>query len=155
MIRSTRIYDSFSIDDCYMATLIFLQLLHQCLANHLVKRPYAIVRPRFMCDWDLPSEIVLLLSQDVHDSTVRSISRCRNATSEEVGVLASIVMVCLNTDRTASLLSRMNTFHSFSSPMVVRPVVILFCWTMSASLAKALFSGSMDLPKARLLFVYS
>src|SRR5882757_9241004 len=56
---------------------------------------------------------------------------------------------------TASLSRRMNTFHSFSSPMVVRPVVILLSCTSLARRAMAELSGSTDLANATLPPVYS
>jgi len=62
---------------------------------------------------------------------------------------------CTTTYLTGSLSKRMNKFHSFSSPMVDNPVVILFSFTIVSSRWSASFSGSTCLAKARLSEVYS
>lgn len=59
------------------------------------------------------------------------------------------------TYRTDSLVRRQNTFHSFSSPIVVRPTVTACCETSSPSRARAALSGSMERANRWLPAVYS
>lgn len=65
------------------------------------------------------------------------------------------VHVSLSTYRISGLSRRMNGFHCFSSPIVVRPVVISFSSTSFSSRLMASLFGSTDLANARLPLVYS
>lgn len=83
------------------------------------------------------AKAVLELAEKIHDLTVRSVwtgTRCLPGWwGNEITVHRYIPL--LEAYMTDSLLRRMKTFHCFSSPITVRPVVDLFSFTRVSSLS--------------------